>query len=195
MGGVTLGIVIPLVALPIVLALVWRWYSRTVRAPADTKRHDTAGVRLTAETLHRLPTPPWRVVYEIGDRLSGIDHVVVGPAGVLGIRSRLEDRPVPEQLGDPAAVGRADPAIARAELDALLAPVAVRSIALAHVFWGAPDNSRLPAETTLAATPYVEGQRLVEWLTGQEPATLDPARVDAAWRAVVLGIGRPDPFS
>lgn len=194
------GIVIPIVLLPIALFAIWRWYSRTMRsAPADDRPEplvDVTAVRLTAETLHRLPSPPWRVVHEIGDQLPHIDHVVVGPPGVVAVTTRAGARPEPSRL---AATAAAEPTFARAALDALVAPLGVRTSLLAQVFWAAPDADRPAAETTIDATPYVEGQRLLAWLDGltldPPDGGLDPTHVDVVWRAVVLGIGRPDPLS
>ena len=194
------GIVIPIVLLPIVLFVVWRWYSRTVRtAPADDRPAplvDVSAVRLTAETLHRLPTPPWRVVHEIGAQLPHLDHVIVGPPGVIAVTTRAGSRPEPARL---APTATAESTLARAALDALVAPVGVRTSLVAHVFWAAPDGDRPAAETTIDATPYVEGQRLEAWLADLAAELpdggLEPTSVDTVWRAVVLGIGRPDPLS
>ncbi len=195
------GIVIPIVLLPVVLFAIWRWYVRSLRSTPTGERREVSVVRLTAETLRRLSSPPWRVVHEIGDQLPGIDHVVVGPPGVIAITTRVGDRPDPERIAATAGTA-ADTAITRAALDALLDDVSMRSVALARVFWGSPDESRPAAETTIEATPYVEGQRLIEWLTGLAADTsldqplaqpLEPTRVDNAWRAIVVGIGRPDP--
>jgi hypothetical protein len=44
----------------------------------------------------------------------------------------------------------------------------------------------------------VEGQRIDEWLdamAADAAAPLDAARIDAIWRTVVIGIGRPDPLT
>ncbi len=203
----TLGIIIPLVVLPIALVVAWRWYSRSVRTTTTSagvdERRQVSGVRLTSEALHRLTSPPWRVVHEIGDQLPGIDHVVVGPAGIVAVQTRVGDRPTVDQVRAATAHQRnalADAVLVRAPLDELLTPLSLRAALLARVYWGAADTDRPAAETAIDTVPVVEGQRLTAWLdelaagspSSLEPA-LDAARVDAAWRVVVMGIGRPDP--
>lgn len=199
MGRVTLGIILPLIALPILLFVVWRWYQHTVR-PTETESPRTiAGIRLTSEALHRLPSPPWRVIHEIGDQLPGVDHVVIAPAGIAAVRTTMIDRPTPEHLAESAVVGQlvADSAIARGAVDDLLTAVGARCDTLALVFWGRPDARRHAAETSFHATVHVEGQRLTDWLedwNAHAAPVLDAASVDGAWQAVTTGLGRPDPL-
>lgn len=53
------------------------------------------------------------------------------------------------------------------------------------------------ADEVVHGSQLVEGQRLDEWLTGLivgTAAPLDQARIDAVWRTIVMGIGRPDPL-
>lgn len=194
----TPGIIAPLVILPIALALFWRWYHRSFRrGPSDGERQ-ISGVRLTAEALHRLGSPPWRVVHEIGDRLPDVDHVVVAPAGVVAIRTSAVDRPTVEQLVEhrPMAAVVAESAVTRGGVDELLRDVGASCGLLARVYWGRPDAHRHAAEESIHATALVEGQRLTEWLEDwntHAPAVLDTAGVDRVWRAVAIGIGRPDP--
>lgn len=192
----TLGIIIPIVVLLVVLVAVGGWYQRTIRNPPKLESPTVSSRRLTAEALHRLPTPPWRVVYEIGDQLDGVDHVVVGPVGVVAISTNTLDRPTLDQVaarGVPTIMAAS--AIARGCVDELLTG-GVSCETLAQVYWGAADPQRHPAETSVHATPYVEGQRLEAWLTDwvdHAPAVLTPTQVDQAWRAITVGIGRPDP--
>lgn len=193
-----LGIALPLIVLAVVLALVWRWYERTVRAPRRDDAREIPGIRLTAEVLHRLATPPWRVVHEIGDQLPDVDHVIVGPPGVIAVRTRVGERPAPDPLlaGASADALAAHAARCRRHVDVLLAPLPDRCDVLANVYWGTPDPTRPPGDDEIAGAPAVEGQRLTEWLDQLAAATaepLDATRIDQAWRAVVVGIGRPDP--
>jgi hypothetical protein len=193
---VTPGIIISLIALPIALVVGWRWYRRAIGHTTDDDR-TISGIRLTAEALHRLDAP-WRVVHEIGARLPGIDHVVVGPPGIIAIETRVGDRPPLERLAvDTTPTARAETALRRAPLDDLLTPVSMRTALLAHVCWGSAQPGR-PAGDTVDGTAYVEGQRLSEWLdslTDTTAVVLEAARIDAAWRVIVLGIGRPDPLT
>ncbi len=54
-----LGIVIPLVVLPFVVVGAFVWYRRSVAGLAPDDDRAISGVRLTAEALHRFPSPPW----------------------------------------------------------------------------------------------------------------------------------------
>lgn len=192
----TPGIIIPIVLLLAVLIAVGVWYQRTIRNPPKLDSPTVSSTRLTAEVLHRLPVPPWRIVYEIGDRLGGVDHIVVGPIGVVAISTNTMDRPTLEQVearGLPTII--ASSAITRGGVDELLTG-GVSCATLAQVYWGAPDPRRHAAEESVHATPYVEGQRLEAWLTDwvdHAPVVLSPAQVDHAWRSITVGIGRPDP--
>ncbi|HSP26982.1 MAG TPA: hypothetical protein VLN74_00445 [Ilumatobacteraceae bacterium] len=197
-----LGIIVPLVVLPIALVGAYLWYRRSLADMRPAEAKPVSGLRLTSEALHRVPSPPWRVVYEIGGALGGVDHVVVGPPGVTAITTVVADRPDPEQLrsarGDAQLVG--DAAIARGPLDELLRPIGSSCDRSARVYWGVPDPGRPPADDLVHASQLVEGQRLAEWLAtiGQveraEQTTLDQAGIDLVWRTITIGIGRPDPL-
>lgn len=190
------GIVIPLVVLPIILVATFVWYRRSVAAIAPSETKPVSGRRLTSEALHRLPAPPWRVVYEISGALGDVDHVIVGPPGVLPITTVVGDRPDPARLR--AARGEAplvsDAAIQRGLLDELLRPIGASCRTSATVYWGTPDPSRPAADDLVHGAQLVEGQRLAEWVTTFEDLSLDADQVDAVWRQIVLGIGRPDPL-
>ena len=192
------GIVIPLVVLPAIAIGVLVWYRRKV---ASLQHDDAApamsGVRLTAETLHRLPAPAWRVVFETSGHLGDVDHVVIGPSGVIAITTTMSDRPdrpaLLEAIGEPQLVAQA--AIARGDVDDLAARAGARCDVWARVHWGAPDASRPPAEVVVTGSLLVEGQRLEDWVrsTAADPPRLSPSEIVVVWRAIVTGIGRPDP--
>ena len=192
----TPGIIIPLVLLLVVLVAVGVWYQRTIRNPPKLEAPTVSSTRLTAEALHRLPSPPWRVVYEIGDQLDGVDHIVVGPVGLVAIATNTMDRPTLDQVqarGLPMIVAAS--AIVRGGVDDLVGG-GLSCATLAQVYWGAADPRRHAAEEYVHATPYVEGQRLEDWLAdwvAHAPAVLTPDQVDRAWRSITVGIGRPDP--
>ena len=194
------GIIIPLILLPIVIVGVFLWYRRSIAEMAPSETKPPSGQRLTAEALHRVASPPWRVVYEIGGALGDVDHVVVGPAGVIAVTTVLTDRPEPAALisdrGEPMLLSEA--AISRGPLDELLRAVDASCEVSARVFWGTPAPGRPAGEDVVHGSVLVEGQRISEWLDAAAASTadvglLDEARVDAIWRTVVTGIGRPDP--
>lgn len=197
---VSVGIIVSLIGLSILLVGAYLWYRRSIAAlgPDDVK--PISGLRLTAEALHRAPAPPWRIVYEVGGALGDVDHVIVGPPGVVAITTVVADRPVPATLrsarGDAILVSEA--AIVRGPLDELLRAAAASCERWAQVHWGTPDPGRPAADDLVHGSVLVEGQRIHEWLVAMiadADAPLDAARIDAIWRTIVIGIGRPDPLS
>ncbi len=193
------GIVVPLVVLPIALVVVFIWYRRSIADMRAEQAKPISGLRLTAEALHRAPSPPWRIVYEIGGALGDVDHVLVGPSGVTAITTLVADRPRPERLLEARREAQlvGDAAITRGPLDELLRPVGHSCDRSAQVYWGAPDPRRPAADELVHGSLLIEGQRLGEWMVeaaGQRPERLDPDRIDLVWRTISVGIGRPDPL-
>jgi hypothetical protein len=134
-------------------------------------------------------------VYEVGGKLGGVDHVVIGPTGVIAIETIVVDRP--DHVGPPSTDGQqvAGAAIARGAVDDLTRQVGVPCNILAKVFWGSPRPDRPSGIETVTGQVSVEGQRLVEWIVARPPGPLTPAQVDQVWQTVLVGIGRPDPFA
>ena len=195
-GTVNPGIIIALVVLPAAAVIAFVWYRRSIADLQPGEPTPVSGRRLTAEALHRLPSPPWRVVYEISDALGEVDHVVIGPPGVIAITTVLADRPSPAALiserGEPVLVSEA--AIARGPLDELLRAVDASCEVSARVFWGSPEPGRPAGEDVVHGSVVVEGQRIGDWLAAAAATPLDPGRIDQIWRTVTTGIGRPDPL-
>ena len=196
----SVGIIVPLIILAILLVGAYVWYRRSIAEMQPDQAKPVSGLRLTAEALHRAPAPPWRVVYEVGGALGNVDHVIVGPPGVVAITTVVADRPDPAQLRDASsdAMLVSEAAIARGPLDELLEAAAASCDRWARVHWGTPDPGRPAADDLVHGSVLVEGQRIDEWLAAMvvgAAAPLDAARIDAIWRTVVIGIGRPDPRS
>lgn len=204
-----LGIVIPLIVLVVAIVGGYLWYRRSMAAMRPSEAKPISGVRLTAEALHRLDSPPWRIVYEIGGALGGVDHVIVGPLGVIAITTIVGDRPDPQRLraaaGDAQLVAEA--AVERGPVDELARPSGVNCNVSARVFWGSPDPDRAGYEEIVHGNHLVEGQRMGEWITAltdtstsptsTSPETtpgLDQPQIDLTWQAIVMGIGRPNPL-
>ena len=60
------GIIVPIVAVVVIVVagfVLFKRYLNSIKPDADSAI--PSGSRLTAAALHRLPTPPWRVVYEV----------------------------------------------------------------------------------------------------------------------------------
>jgi hypothetical protein len=192
------GIVISLIALAILLVAGYVWYRRSIAGMRPTDPKPVSGVRLTAEALHRAPAP-WRVVHEVGGALGDIDHVIVGPVGVVAVTTVVGDRPDPRALLDARAEALLiiEAAVARGPLDELLRAADTSCQHWARVYWGTPDARRPAVEQLVHGSALVEGQRIGEWLDALATSTsahVDPPRVDLVWRTIVTGIGRPDPL-
>jgi hypothetical protein len=197
---VSLGIVIPLIILVVLLIGAYVWYRRSMTALKPDETKPVSGVLLTAEALHRLDSPPWRIVYQIGGALGGVDHVIIGPPGVIAVTTIMADRPNAERLvaaaGDAQLVAEA--AVERGPADELVRPAGVACRLSARVYWGAPDPDRPAFDEVALGNHLVEGQRLTDWLEALDDPAAEPritqSQIDLAWQAIVRGIGRPDPL-
>lgn len=180
-----------------VLALVgfYLWYRKKIKdLKPDTGDRPIPGARLTAERLRTLSSPPWRVVFEISEKhLGPVDHVVVGPIGVLAIETLTVDRPVGDRSVTEAQL-TANAAIGRGPVDELAGRVGANCTTLVRVYWGTPQPDSPAGVEVAPGLVAVEGQRLVEWLVGSPPGPLSGAQVDQIWQAVTTGIDRPDPL-
>jgi hypothetical protein len=163
--------------------------------PQTEKVALAAAVRLTSGALRALPAPPWRVVYEIGtDRLTGAEHVLIGPPGAFAMSTSLEPLPgAPDGDPDPAALASA--AMRRGGLDDALRRVRLSSAGLVVVHWGGAAAGAQPDVPGMHGVTHVDGRRLGEWADALDGEALPAAQVDLAWQAVVTAIGRPDPLA
>ncbi|MGB3733359.1 MAG: nuclease-related domain-containing protein [Ilumatobacter sp.] len=190
----------PTVLIPFVLSVAVLvgfavWYRQKIKdLRLDSEDRPIPGARLTAERLRKLSSPPWRVVFEIGEKhLGTIDHIVVGPVGVLAIETIALDRPTGDTVVAEAQLV-ANAAIARGGVDDLAARVGGRCKTLVRVYWGTPQPD-LPAGIELVpGLIAVDGQRLNDWLVALPPGPLEASQVDQIWQAASTGIGRPDPL-
>ncbi len=183
---------IVLVALVLGGFIAYRRYIASMQVGSDVR--PVNGARLTSERLQQLPSPPWRFVLEISeDRLGGVDHVIIGPSGVIAVNTLMFDRPASTETPDPQQMANA--AMMKAPVDELAARVGLSCDTLAKVYWGAPQPERPAVLESGFATVAVEGQRLADWLLTLPPGPLTPAQIDLAWQAILTGIGRPDPLA
>lgn len=194
------SILFSLAVIVVVGVAFWTWYRRKVAAMApDTGVRPLKGSRLTAERLRRLPTPPWRVVFEVGEStLGNVDHVIIGSGGVVAIETVVGDRPTPADWQQQVEAARpqltVNAATARNEIDELLSSGASCTV-LARVYWGAPSDDQPASFEILPGLVAVEGQRVEQWLMNLAPGALTAAQVDLSWQQILMGIGRPDPLS
>ncbi|HEX4981423.1 MAG TPA: hypothetical protein VFV63_06985 [Ilumatobacteraceae bacterium] len=188
-------IIVPIVAVVVVVVAVFvafRRYLNSIKPDADASV--PSGARLTAAALHRLPSPPWRIVYEIAhDSLGGIDHVLIGPAGIFAITTSLSTMPTPSSE-PPSAQTFAKGAIARGDLDDVLRRCAMESTGHVTIHWGRADDTDPVVVDIAHGSIAVSGHHIDDWFDTLSPSGLSPAQTDLAWQTVVTGIGRPDPF-
>jgi hypothetical protein len=190
------GIIIPLVIVAIVVPVAFTWAKKTFKDSGATATADAVApaVRLTSNALRELPTPEWRVVYEIAEeKLGGVEHVLIGAPGVFAVQTSIETLPSgPDSQADAQAV--AGVAIIRGDLDDALGRCAMSSDRLVRVHWGAPADAAPASVDMFPGLTVVDGRRLTEWIDTL-PASLSASQVDLAWQAVTTAIGRPDPLA
>ena len=189
-------IIIPLILLAIIVPTVLTWAKRNLRDPAkegaSAASEPAPGGRLTSAALRDLPSPPWRVVYEIADdKLGGVEHVLIGPSGVFAVRTSMDPMPAGPPA-DPSPTEIAQPAIVRSELDDALRRCAMESDLLVRVHWGTGPEGPAAIDT-LPGSIAVDGRRIEEWADALDDR-LTSAQVDLAWQTVTTAIGRPDPL-
>lgn len=191
------GIIIPLVIVGVAVPVAFAWAKKTLKDGAGSPTDEPVvapSARLTSNALRDLPSPPWRVVYEIADdKLGGLGHVAIGPAGILAVETSMD--PLPQApLAQPDAHAVATAAIARGILDDALRRAAMSSDLLVTVHWGAPVAGGPIAVETVPGAVAVDGRSLRTW-ADQQSGSMSQAQIDLAWQTVTIAIGRPDPLA
>ena len=199
------GIIIPLVLIAIVVPIAFTLAKRYLKDGAASGVDEPViapSTRLTSNALRALPTPTWRVVYEIAaEKLGGPTHVLVGPPGIFAVLTSMDPMPAdPPAEHDPHTIANA--AIARGGLDDALRRCAMSSDRLLTIHWGAPIGGAPVAVDTVPGAVAVDGRSVGRWAEqaitdvtdGSAREPLSPSQVDLAWRTVTVAIGRPDPL-
>jgi hypothetical protein len=198
-------IIIPVLLLVIIVPVVSWWAKKRFKdGPGDQIDLVAPSSRLTSNALRRLESPPWRVVYEIApDKMSGIEHVLIGPAGAFALVTVLDPLPTPADIagvGEPDAHALARVAITRGGLDDALRRCALTSNGMVRVHWGPAVAGAPPSVDVMHGVTAVDGRRLAEWASDVESraeaggSQLTPSQVDLAWQTALTSIGRPDPL-
>ena len=76
------------------------WARRQFKQPGAVagELSSAPAARLTSNALRALESPPWRVVYEIGhDRMDGVEHVLIGPAGIFAVVTSMDPDAAPDR--------------------------------------------------------------------------------------------------
>jgi hypothetical protein len=192
-----LDIIIPLIVLAVVVPVALTWAKKTFKDNLGSDHDDPVvppSDRLTSNALRELESPPWRVVYEVAPgKLSGVGHVLIGPAGVFALCTTMDPLPhTPTTDADASAIARA--AITRGGLDDALRRCGMSSDRLVMVHWGPNDTAEIKVDV-MPGVIAVDGRSLAAWASTAGADVLTPAQVDVAWQTVVTSIGRPDPLA
>jgi hypothetical protein len=190
------GIIIPLVLLGIAApaGFVWAKRLKAGGTAAGVENATKSGARLTSGALRGLPVPTWRVIYEITEeKLGGVEHVLIGPAGVFAVQTSMEALP-PARTDEPTAHEIAGAAILRGGVDDALRRCAMTSDQLVTIHWGIGDERNPPSVDVAPGAIAVDGRSLTDWAASFDQHTLTPAQVDLAWQTITTAIGRPDPL-
>lgn len=194
------GIIIPVLLVVVVVPVGLAWARRRFKQPASVAAElpTAPAARLTSNALRGLESPPWRVVYEIApDRLNGVEHVVIGPAGVFAVETSMDPLPAPIADADPHAVAAA--AIMRGGLDDALRRCAMATDRLVRIHWGVSAAGAPASVELMPGVTAVDGRHIGQWAAvasaGRDGPVLSPAQVDLAWQTVATAIGRPDPLA
>ncbi len=191
------GIIIPIIVLAIAApaGFVWAKKLKTGGASTRVESPTAVGTRLTSDALRDLASPPWRIVYEITEeKLDGIEHVIIGPAGVFAVQTSMDPLPAPRV--DPASAHEiARVAILRGGLDDALRRCAMTSDQLVTFHWGVDSDHRGQSVEVSPGAIAVDGRAIAAWAATLRERRLSPAQVDLAWQTVVAAIGRPDPLA
>jgi len=192
-----LGIIIPVVLLAVLAPVAFVWAKKNFKDSVGVDDHDAfvaPSDRLTSTALRELESPPWRVVYEIAhDKLDGVGHVLIGPAGVFPMRTTMDPLPHrPAKDANPSDVAAA--AIARSGIDDALRRCAMSTDRLVMVHWGVNESAEIAVDVIPGVTA-VDGRAIVTWAAGAGSAELTASQVDLAWQTILTAIGRPDPLA
>ena len=192
-----LDIIIPVIVIVVLVPGAVVWAKKTFKDNARADRDDgfvPPSDRLTSNALREFESPPWRVIYEVApDKLDGVGHVLIGPAGVFALQTTMD--PLPQApTSDPDASAIARSAIARGGVDDALRRCAMSSNSLIRVHWGVNDTSEIKVDLMPGVTA-VDGRSLATWAASAGTETLAATQIDLAWQTVVTSIGRPDPLA
>lgn len=153
------------------------------------------GERSTADELQRLG-PDWRIAHnlvfhrELGDRIweFDVDHVAVGPGGVLVVESKytttaveLDGPYLSSQIRGDAEQASRNARLIRQLLATAGAPVTVTPVL---VYWGFRLRAPVEPIRELGRVQVVVGGDAKRWRPRLRAGHLDPQTADVAWNAL-----------
>lgn len=158
---------------------------RDVAAPgAGAGTPGDLALQLTATELGKLRPQGWVLVNRVTLTRPDIDHVLIGPGGVIAIESEWATREWTSGCTE------LDSAARRARRNALrltlwhdLRPAEVGAVASAVVLWG-PGGHALKAPFDISGTTIVPGHCVARWRTLLADDHLTDSQVQSTWRAL-----------
>lgn len=144
------------------------------------------GEQWTAHELRKLRRHGWVVVTHVSLRMRDIDHLLIGPGGVIAVQAKWSAtawtwHPIDQRIFDTA---RQAQALAR-DLSSWdeLRSLGVRAVDSAVFLWG-PGAHKVPCGAAIEETAVVTRRTATWWRRGLGHDRLSPEQVERAWRAV-----------
>lgn len=177
-----------------VASALWNW---TVQASGTApSMMGELGEQWTARELRKLRRHGWRVINHVTLKTRDIDHVLIGPGGVIAVETKWTAKPWTWDPIDQRIVEAAR--IARAHAHDLglwreLKRLCVGDVSSVTFLWG--DGARgIAPGAELDGTSIVTGRTVDQWRSGLDRDRLTPAQVEAAWQAVDAQCRLRDPL-
>lgn len=176
-----------------VLSALWHWIvAATGTAPTEMGERSE---QWTAQELRRLHRAGWRVINHVMLSERDIDHVLVGPGGVIAVETKWSAQawrwdPADERIMR-AAVG------VRAKARQLRLWHNLRSLGVGPVrpvlfLWG-PGARQIPSGADLDGVGIVTGRTAAQWRDGLGSGQLSKDQIEAAWSVLDEQCRRRDP--
>jgi hypothetical protein len=174
----------------LLVAIVGTLWSRVVQVTgtASIMMGDEAEQWSAAE-LRKLQRRGWRVVNGVCLRQWDIDHVLVGPGGVIAVETKWSASPWTDADGGrriAAATARVQRSAKDLRLWADLRKIGVDSVSSVVLLWGAGAQDIEPTvEVALGGTTAVlAGLHMEDWRRSLPVGVLDHAQIADAWAAL-----------
>jgi hypothetical protein len=167
------------------------WHQVVVESGSSTRDMGGLAEQWTSNDLKVLRRRGWRVINHVVLRRWDIDHVAIGPGGLLVVQTKWSsDEAAMRDLTSVTAGLRADAEDVRLMLKARLGSAPTRAVV---VVWGpaARRESALPSEA-VAGVHIVAGRHLASLLKSFDGHGVDAEAVDGAWETLSKHVERRD---
>ncbi len=167
------------------------WHQVVVESGSSTRDMGALAEQWTSNELRLLRDRGWRVINHVVLRHWDIDHVAVGPGGVLVVQTKWSsDEAGMHDLATVTRQLKKDAEDVRLMLKARLAGAPARAVV---VVWGpaARRDAAIPSQP-VDGVHVVAGRRLKELLEGFGDCGVKPDAIDAAWATLRDQVGQRD---